>query len=52
MEIESKYSKNIQKIGNTYHIEVGELCVEMNYSEDSRSLYQCLLNVLKIKNNN
>ena len=46
MEIQSK---GLTKIENKYQLKIGEICIEMSYSENNKSFNECILNILKQK---
>ena len=49
MENQRKSLEGLIKIENTYQLNIGEMCVEMTYSEDNKSFNECMLNILKTK---
>lgn len=49
MEIQSKSFKGLIKKEGIYQFKVGEMCVEMSYSENNKSFNECMLNILKQK---
>lgn len=49
LEIQSKSLKGLSKIEDMYQLKVGEMCVEMKYSENNKSFKECMLNILKAK---
>ena len=49
MEIQGKSLKGVLKKENIYQLKVGEMCVEMAYSQNRKSFEECMLNILKQK---
>ena len=49
MEIQGKSLKDLLKKEGVYQLKVGEMCVEMSYSENNKSFNECMLNILKAK---
>lgn len=46
-----KVIKYISKTENPYKLKVGEMIVELEYSENCKSFNECMLNILKQKRN-
>lgn len=49
MEIQSKNINALTKTEDMYQFKVGEMFVEMEYSENNKSFNECMLNILKQK---
>ena len=49
--LESKID-GLQKLENGCQLKIGDMCVEMIYSEDNKNLNECILNIIKLKINN
>ncbi len=49
MKIESKILNKLSKKGELYQFKVGDMSVEMDYSENHKSFNECMLNILKQK---
>lgn len=49
MENQRKSLEGLIKIENTYQLNIGEMCVDMSYSENNKSFNECMLNILKQK---
>ena len=49
MENQRKSLKGLLKKEGKYQLKVGEMCVEMSYSKNNKSLNECMLNILKQK---
>ena len=47
-----KVIEYISKTENPYKLKVGEMIVEIEYSENNKSFNECMLNILKQKRNN
>ena len=47
-----KIIEYMSKIENPYKLKVGEMIVEVEYSENNKSFNECMLNILKKKINN
>ena len=41
-----------EKIENNYKLEVGDIVVEMTYSENDKKFNECIINILEQKLNN
>lgn len=49
MKIQNNILKGLSKKEDIYQFKVGEMFVEMTYSEDNKSFNECMLNILKTK---
>ena len=49
MKKQIKKIENLSKIGDLYQLKIGNMCVEMAYSENNKSFNECMLNILKQK---
>ncbi|MBR2587676.1 MAG: hypothetical protein IKD77_00515 [Bacilli bacterium] len=49
LEIQSKNINALTKTEDMYQFKVGEMFVEMEYSENNKSFNECMLNILKQK---
>ena len=50
LDRKEKYIKYLSKTGDCYELKVGNLNVEMIYSKNNKKIDECILNVLKRKN--
>ena len=50
MESKEKIIKYIMNTENPYKLKVGDITVEMVYSENKKRFNECMLNILKQKN--
>lgn len=49
MEKQNKEIDNLIKINNLYRLKIGDMCVDMMYSQNNKSFNECMLNILKQK---
>ncbi len=49
MKNQSIKIENLLKVGDLYQLKVGNMCVEMVYSENNKSFNECMLNIFKQK---
>lgn len=49
MENQNKSLKCLSKKEDIYQLKIGEMFVEMTYSENNKSFNECMLNILKQK---
>ncbi|MBQ3413992.1 MAG: hypothetical protein IJH39_01295 [Clostridia bacterium] len=49
MENQNKSLKGLSKTEDMYQLKVGEMLVEMAYSDNNKSFNKCMLNILKQK---
>jgi len=49
LETKSNILKKSSKTKETYKLKIGDMCVEMLYAENNKSLNDCMLNILKQK---
>ena len=49
MENKKNIIEFLSKTENPYQIKVGDMIVEMEYSENHKNFYECMLNILKEK---
>jgi len=47
--VENRNIVNILKENNVYQLKIDKMCVEISYSENNKSFYECMLNILKAK---
>ena len=50
MEIQRKSLNALLEKENIYQLKVGQMLVEVAYSENNKSFYECMLNIFNKKN--
>ena len=51
MDNHNKKIKNLSKKEGSYQLKIENMCVDMVYSNNNKSFNECMLNILKLKNN-
>lgn len=49
LEIQSNSLEGLLKNEDIYQLKVGQMCVEMSYTDNNKSFSECMLNILKQK---
>ncbi len=50
--MKNKIIEKVSKTKDMYKLKIGDMCVEMVYSENGKSFNECMLNILNQKNKN